>query len=297
MAMSGSLRMGSQSMSAGLGPSRVRIVTDSSSDLLPSHARAIGVVVVPNWIMLDGQALRDGVEITAAQFYARLPHTRAAPYTQPASVEDFIGAYQWLFRQGATAILSVHLSAKLSRVVHNAAAARDAMAPAPIDVIDSRVSGIALWPAIIQAAALASRGAPLPDIHAHVISILERTRLYVMVESLEPLRRAGRIGRARVLLGTLLDAHPILTIQQGEIAPVETARPRERAMRRMRDLVGDLGPLETLIICGTSIESIAEWEAVLSEVYRGVIQKTWLGPTQGANTGPAIAVAAVTRRS
>jgi DegV family protein with EDD domain len=280
---------------AGQRPAGVRIVTDSSSDLLPTHARAIGVVVVPNWILLDGQALRDGVEITAAQFYARLPHTRTVPSTQPASVEDFSATYQWLFRQGATAILSVHLSARLSRVVQHAAVARDALAPAPIDVIDSQLSGIALWPAITRAATLARLGAPPQEIHAQVLAILARTRLYVMVESLEPLRRAGRIGRARVLLGTLLDAHPILTIEQGEIAPVETARPRGRALRRMRDLVRGLGPLETLLICGTSIEAIAEWEAVLAEGYEGVIQKTWLGPTQGSNTGPAVAVAAVVR--
>ncbi len=280
---------------AGQRPSRVRIVTDSSSDILPDHARAIGVVVVPNWIMLDGRALRDGVEITAAQFYARLPHARDVPYTQPASVEDFSTTYQWLFRQGATAVLSVHLSGRLSRVVQNAAAARDALAPAPIDVIDSRLSGIALWPAITRAAALAGQGAPPQEIRAQVMAILARTRLYVMVESLEPLRRAGRIGRARVLLGTLLDAHPILTIEQGEIAPVETARPRGRALRRMRDLVRGMGPLETLLICGTSIEAISEWEAVLAEGYEGVIQKTWLGPTQGSNTGPAVAVAAVVR--
>jgi DegV family protein with EDD domain len=263
---------------------------------LPNHARAIGVVVVPNWIVLDGQAVRDGVEITAAQFYGRLPHLRSVPYTKPASVDDFFATYQWLFQQGATAILSIHLSGKLSHIIQHAAAARDALAPAPIDVIETQQSGIALWPAVTRAAALASQGAPLPVIHAQVMDILARTRLYLMVESLEPLRRAGRIGRARVLLGTLLDAHPILTIEQGEITPVETARPRGRALRRMRDLVRDLGPLETLLICGTSIEAIAEWEAVLAEIYNGVIQKTWLGPTQGANTGPAVAVAAVTRR-
>ena len=275
--------------------SRVRIVTDSSSDLLPNHARAIGIVVVPNWIMLDGRALRDGLEISAAQFYARLPHARSVPYTQPASVEDFSSTYQWLLRQGATAILSVHLSAQMSRVVQHAAAARDALAPAPNEVIDSRLSGIALWPALTRAAALARQGAPMQDIRTQVLATLARTRLYVMVESLEPLRRAGRIGRARVLLGTLLDAHPILTIDQGELTPVETARPRSRALHRMRDLVRGLGPLETLLICGTSIEVIAEWEAVLAEGYQGVIQKTWLGPAQGANTGPAIAVAAVAR--
>src|SRR5258708_20733492 len=126
---------------AGQRPSRVRIVTDSSADILPTHARAIGVVVVPNWILLDGQALRDGVELTAAQFYARLPHARTVPSTQPASVEDFSATYQWLFRQGATAILSVHLSPRLSRVAQHAPPARDALPPAPIAALHSPLTG------------------------------------------------------------------------------------------------------------------------------------------------------------
>ena len=276
-------------------PSRVRIVTDSASDILQSHARAVGIVVVPNWIVLDGRALRDGIDITPAQFYARLPRTRVAPHTEPASAEDFYATYQAVFQQGASAIVSIHVSGRQSRVVSHAMAARDALAPAPIEVIDSQQTGIALWPAITRAASAAGLGASPHDIHALALAILRRTRLYAMVESLEPLRRAGRIGRARTLLGTMLDSHPIITLEGGVVAPVETARPRARALGRMRDLVRALGPLETLIICGTSIEAIAEWEAVLAEGYDGLIQKTWLGPTQGANTGPAIAVAAVTR--
>jgi DegV family protein with EDD domain len=275
--------------------SRVRIVTDSASDILQSHARAVGIVVVPNWVTLDGTALRDGLDITASQFYARLPHAHSAPHTEPASAEDLYATYQAVLQQGATAIVSIHVSSRLSLVVRHARAAADALAPAPITIIDSQQSGIAMWPAVIQAATMASQGASAQRIQAQVIATLARTRLYVMVESLEPLRRAGRIGRARMLLGTALDAHPIITIEQGVVTPVETARPRARALQRMRDLVRVLGPLEALIICGTSIEAIAEWERVLAEGYEELIQKTWLGPTLGANTGPAIAVAAVTR--
>ncbi len=90
-----------------------------------------------------------------------------------------------------------------------------------------------------------------------------------------------------------MGAHPILTIEQGEIAPADTARPRDRAVRRMRELALDRGAVETLLLCGTSIESIAQMEAVLNEHYRGIIQKTWLGPTMGANLGPAVAIAVV----
>src|SRR5271165_1826503 len=91
-------------------PARVRIITDSASDILPSHARALGIILVPNRVVLDGAVMRDGVDLTAAQFYAALARTRSLPYTLPASPEDLYAAYQFAFRQGATDVVSLHVS-------------------------------------------------------------------------------------------------------------------------------------------------------------------------------------------
>jgi fatty acid kinase fatty acid binding subunit len=274
----------------------VRIVTDSASDILPSHAQAIGAFVVPSWIAMDGAYLRDGIDISASQFYARLPHLRTPPHTEPATPQEFYHVYQTAFRQGATAVVSIHVSSRLSKIVEHAMIARDHLAPGTIDIIDSLQAGIGMWPAVIRAAQLARMGAPLPVIHETTISILARTRLYALVESLEQLRRNGRIGRARELIGTLLDAHPIITVEQGEVTPVETVRTRARGLARLRELVENAGELETLLICGASIESIGQLETVLADTYRGIIQKTWLGPAIGSNTGPCVAVALVARQ-
>jgi DegV family protein with EDD domain len=277
------------------GPARVRIVTDSASDILPSHANAIGVIVVPSLVIMDGSVYRDGIDITGAQFYTRLPRMRTPPYTEPASAEDFYYAYQMAFSQGATAVVAIHVSSRLSKIVQHAVAARDYLAPAPIVLIDSQQAGIGMWPAVIRAAQLAQMGAPTHVIHENVISYLARTRMYAMVESLEPLRRNGRIGRARELVGTLLDSHPIITIEQGEVTPIATVRPRERGLQRLRELALEAGEIESLLICGTSIESISQLETLFVEHYNSTIQKTWLGPSIGANTGPAVAVAVVVR--
>jgi DegV family protein with EDD domain len=274
----------------------VRIVTDSASDILPSHAQAIGAFVVPSWIAMDGAYLRDGIDISASQFYARLPHLRTPPHTEPATPQEFYHVYQTAFRQGATAVVSIHVSSRLSKIAEHAMIARDHLALGTIDIIDSLQAGIGMWPAVIRAAQLARMGAPLPVIHETTISILARTRLYALVESLEQLRRNGRIGRARELIGTLLDAHPIITVEQGEVTPVETVRTRARGLARLRELVENAGELETLLICGASIESIGQLETVLADTYRGIIQKTWLGPAIGSNTGPCVAVALVARQ-
>jgi DegV family protein with EDD domain len=268
-------------------------VTDSASDILPSHAQALGIVVVPNRIVIDGQRFRDGIDMTASQFYAQLPRVKEELYTEPASPDDLHRAYQAAFRQGAAAIIAVHVSSRLSKVVEHAIAVRDYLAPMPIYVVDSQQAGIGMWPAVIEGAQLASASASTREVGERIVAVLAHTRLYFMVESLEYLRRSGRIGRARELLGTLLDAHPILTIEQGEVRPLEMVRVRGRALQRMRELSLQQGLPESLLICGTSIESIAQMETRLREQYNGLIQKTWLGPTLGANTGPAVAIAVV----
>jgi DegV family protein with EDD domain len=270
------------------------VITDSASDILPSHAQAIGVLVIPNRILVDGYVLRDGIDITASQFYAHLPRAKSPPSTQPAPVGDFYQAYLETLQHGA-AVVSIHVSSKLSQVVKQAASARDALAPAPIDVVDSFQLGIGMWPAVIEASRMAHLGAPLDEVHARTLALLARTHAFVLVESLEPLRRSGRIGRAQELLGMLVDAHPILTLDNGEAHVVETVRGRKHAVLRLRHVALTVGEVETLLICGTSIEAISEMEGLLAEQYRGTIQKTWLGPSIGANLGHAIAVAVVVR--
>jgi DegV family protein with EDD domain len=279
----------------------VRIVTDSASDILPRHAQAIGVIVVPNRIVLDGGILRDGIDLTAAEYYARLRFVRTAPYTVPASPADFSMAYQSAFSAGASALLSIHVSSRLSQVVKHALIARDQLAqaaPAPIAVIDSLQLGIGMWPAVIEAARLATLGAPLQHIHERAVAVLARTHAFVLVESLEYLRRSGRIGRIAEVVGTLVDAHPILTLDQGEARLIETVRSRRRAVLRLREVAlaaGAAAGIEDLLICGTSIESIAEIETLVAQQYTGTIRKTWLGPVIGVNVGPAVAVAVVVR--
>jgi DegV family protein with EDD domain len=277
------------------GPVRVCIVTDSTSDILPSHARAIGVLVVPSRLIMDGAVYRDGIDMTAAQFYARLPYLRTPPRTEPPPPEEFYRAYQAAFQQGATAIVSIHVSGKLSKIVQHARAAGTYLAPTAIDVIDSAQASTGLWPSVIRAAQLARMGAPAAVIHDTVVSMLARTRMYALVESLDQLARNGRVGRARAWVGTMLDAHPIITIEDGEVTPVETVRPRARGLRRLRELVEAAGPIETLLVSGTTLEATAQIQALLAESYPGTIQQTWLGPSIGANTGPCVAVAVVTR--
>jgi DegV family protein with EDD domain len=269
------------------------VVTDSTATILPSHAQALGIVVVPNRILLQGRVYRDAIDLTAAQFYAGFSRVGLAVETAPASAEDFYSTYQWAFARGATAIVSVHASRRVSQVFSNALAARDALAPAVIDVIDSRLVGVGMWPAVVRAAKVANIGASPQAVHEQVIAVLARTRLYTLLESLDYVRHGGRSPRAVHMMGSAMNAFPILTYQDGEAVPVESVRTRQHGLQRMRALALGQGAIESLLVCGTSAEWIAQMEAVLAEEYRGPLEKTWLSPTVGAHTGPSIAIGIV----
>jgi DegV family protein with EDD domain len=274
-------------------PARVRVVTDSTATILPSHAQALGIVVVPNRILLEGRVYRDAIDLTAAQFYLQFPRVGLAVSTAPASAEDFYSTYQWAFARGATAIVSIHASRRVSQVFSNALAARDALAPAVIDVIDSQLVGVGMWPAVVRAARLANMGASPQAVHEQVVAVLARTRLYTLLESLDYVRRGGRSPRAVRLFGRMMNAHPILSYQGGEAVPVESVRTVRRGLQRLRELALRQGAVESLLVCGTSAEWIGQMEAVLTEEYHGPIEKTWLSPTVGVHTGPSIAIGIV----
>lgn len=146
-----------------------------------------------------------------------------------------------------------------------------------------------------QAAQMASSGATVAEVCEGVRSILARIRVFFLVESLEYLRRNGRIGRAQALLGSVADAHPILTLQDGVITPIKTVRPRERALVALRELALSQGNVELMVISTSSPEFMSETENLMQAQYTGRLLRTWLGPTIGANMGPAIGVVVVVR--
>jgi len=278
-------------------PSHVRIVTDSTATILPSHAQALGILVVPNRILLEGRVYRDGVDVTAAEFYRQFPLIGRSVVTEPASAEDLFATYQWAFAQGASAIVSIHASRRVSLVYSHALAAREALASAPITVIDSQFVGVGMWPAVIRAARLASMGASPQAVQEGVVAVLARTRLYSLLESLDYVRRGGRSPRAVQLFGRILNAYPILSYQDGEAVPVDAVRTRPRALQRMCQLAFGQEEVEEMLVCGTSVEWIAQMEAALAQQYHGPIEKTWLSPTIGVHTGPSVSLGVVYARN
>jgi fatty acid-binding protein DegV len=150
-----------------------------------------------------------------------------------------------------------------------------------------------MWTAVLDAANAANIGASSDAIRGVIQTTLQRTIVYLMVESLEHLRRNGRLGRAQALIGSFMDARPILTIADGIVTPVKTIHPRSKAIQYLRDLALERMPIKSLLVSASSLEYLAELETLFQGHYSGVLHQTWLGPTVGANTGPLLGIAIV----
>lgn len=212
----------------------IAIVTDSTADLTPEMVEEMGVTIVPLRVIFGNEAYREGVDITTEEFYERLVKSRQLPTTSAPSVGDFQEAYERLLKE-VDSIVSIHIGAKLSPgTVQAAQTARQSLAkPERVEIVDSQAASLAIGFAIMEAVEATRAGAKLAEVKAAAESAVERTHVLFMLDTLEYLRRGGRIGRARAYLGALLSVKPILTLREGEVYPEERVRTRARGLERI----------------------------------------------------------------
>ena len=212
---------------------KVAIVTDSTADLPPELVEELGVTIVPLQVIFGDEAYREGVEITTEEFYERLVKSRQLPTTSAPSVGDFQEVYERLLEE-VDSIVSIHIGAKLSGTVQAAHTARQSLAkPERIEIVDSQAVSVAIGFVIMEAVEAARAGAKLAEVKAAAESAVQRTHVRFMLDTLEYVRRGGRIGRARAYMGTLLRVKPILSFREGEVYPEERVRTRARGLERI----------------------------------------------------------------
>jgi DegV family protein with EDD domain len=214
-----------------------RVVTDSTSYLPRDVVERHGIEVVPLHVVVGGRDFVEGRDISAAQVAAALRDYTIVTTSRPTP-QVFAETYQRLADDGATAIVSVHLSSQMSGTVEAAQLAA-AEAPVPVEVVDSETIGMAMGFAVVAAAEAASGGAEVPEILEVVHSRLGPSGVLFYVDTLEHLRRGGRIGAASALLGSALAIKPILAVRGGRIVPVEKVRTSSRAVARIEAMVRD----------------------------------------------------------
>ncbi len=278
----------------------VRVVTDSTADLSKDQARALGISVVPLTVQFGEEVYRDGVDLESAEFFSKLATTKVMPTTAAPAPGLFEETYRQLIREGADGILSIQLSSKLSATYSSAVQGAEPLKDqsVPIEVVDSRsVSGGIAIP-VMAAARAAREGKSLAECKTIAEDMLARMNIYAVLDTLEFLQRGGRIGRASLLLGTLLNFKPLLTVKDGEVLPLEKPRTRSKAHERIAQLLEKLGPIEIVGIAQSDEEIGQQLTTAIRAVYTGPIEHFRLGPVVGTHTGPGTAaVCAVTQRA
>ena len=194
----------------------VKIVTDSTADLPPQVAQELDIAVIPLTVVFGDRAYKEGVDIDHDTFYRLLQESRTLPTTSAPSVGELLRAYEEVLQRWEE-VVCVHLSSKLSATYNNAcqAAALLRERGARIEVVDSLNVSMGMGFVVLAAARAAQGGASLEQVLAIARHCVDRVRLYFVLDTLEYLRRGGRIGRARAFLGSLLHVRPILSLREG----------------------------------------------------------------------------------
>jgi len=217
--------------------STIAVVTDSTAGLSDEYTRTHDVRVVPLYIRMEGENYRDGVDISPAAYYERLPRCATLPVTSQPSVGDFVEAYQKAVADGADAIISIHISTGISGTVNSALLAAQQLPEVPIEVVDSRCTSAALQLAVEAAVHARDLGGDLQQVRATTDEAVTKQKTVFTVDTLEYLYKGGRIGGAAALFGSLLQFKPLLWFKDGRIDALERVRHTNRAMRRMVEVM------------------------------------------------------------
>ena len=275
----------------------VRIVTDSTCDLPEEIVAEYGITVVPLYINFGDESYLDGVEISRAEFYERLPDCDPPPTTAIPGPHMFIQAYEKLAAAGATEILSIHISVSLSGTV-NAARLAAEEASAPVTVLDSGSLSMGVGFLAWTAAQAAAEGRSIDEIVALLEEQGQRTHVFAALDTLEFLRRSGRMNRVMAALGSWLQMKPLLKMHAGE-ATAERIRTTEHATERLISLLSEQTPLEKVALVHTHALDRAEElrQKVQHLLPEGELLSMDITPVFGTHLGPgAIGFACVTAR-
>jgi DegV family protein with EDD domain len=268
----------------------VRIVTDSSCDLSQQEASELGVAVVPLTIRFGDQEFVDIEELSVAEFYRRMAESSALPETAAPAPGLFEQAFRRLADEGASTIVCINLSSELSATIESARNAARAVAPdIDVRVIDSRTLTAGLGTIVLQAAAAAGDGASADDIEALVAGLIERTRVYATLDTLDNLKKGGRIGAAQHLLGSMLSFKPVINVSDGKVEEAGRARTRKKSLVWLRDKLFEESHVEQLAVCDGEAPDVDEFLDLIAERYpRDQIRTGRIGAVIGSHGGPRL---------
>ncbi|MFN2135502.1 MAG: DegV family protein [Candidatus Promineifilaceae bacterium] len=269
----------------------IRILVDSTCDVPPAVAEKLGIAVVPVYINIGSKSYLDEVDLFRADFYNDLPHYDAFPTTAAPAPGAFTAAYQQLVDEGATEIISLHIATKLSNTLNAAWLGAQDVPGAEITMWDTQQLALGSGLQAIVAAEAALAGCSAAEIMALLEEKRAKTRIFAMLDTLEFLRRSGRVSWSEFGLGTLLRIKPIVQVYDGTISVVEKVRTTKRALPRLVELVRSYGPTERIVIeYGGGQEVAQRLREEATDLFQDDSETIMmeLTPAIGAHAGPGV---------
>ena len=242
----------------------IALVTDSTADIPNELVQKHGLHIVPNLIEINGRSYQDGKDLSREEFYRRLPQMKDLPTTGTASSGTYQNLYQRLLQRGVETIISIHASARLSGILNAAAGAGQEFGNRVI-VQDSGHISMGLGFQVLAVAEAIACSMPLSEILDLLQNIRRRVRVVAMLDTLEYVRRSGRVSWARARIGNFLQVKPFVEVRDGgNVVSLGETRTRAKGKRRLIELLHNLGDLERLAILHSNAE--ADARGLLAEI-------------------------------
>jgi DegV family protein with EDD domain len=275
----------------------VRIVTDSTADIPDDLVRELKIGIVYDYVNFGDQSLQDRIDISRQEFYTRLSDSSQAPTTAAPGIGEFEQAFR---NAGAPEVdvVSLHPPVGISGLYNAARLAAQSFPEGRVTVVDTAQLSMGMGWQVIAAARAAQEGASVQEIVAKVAAMRPRVRVFAALDTIEFLRRSGRVSWAQAIVGTLLNIKPMLEVREGEVLPLDRVRTRRRAMTRLVALAESLGPLESLAALHTNqpdgADELRRRLAHLRPSGQDEILTINVTPIIGVHTGPrGLGIAAV----
>lgn len=267
---------------------RVGIVTDSSCDLPAALVQRWGIEVVPLSIRFGDEEFVDREELSTDEFWARCAKSSVLPSTAAPSPGRFEQAYRSHAARGLTDIVAITLSGALSATQQSAELAAKAVAADGINVsvVDSRTVTLGLGTIALAAAEKSAAGASADEVVELATDLVARTRVFGALDTMENLKKGGRVGNAKALLATALSIKPIIAVENGVVEQHGKQRTRSKAIRFLVEKVASAkGHMEHLAVLHADCSDVDEFVAQLQPYFDGEIVVGQIGPVVGAHAG------------
>ena len=268
----------------------VKIITDSAADLSDDMASSAGITVVPLSIRFDDVEFIDGVELTKEQFWDRMAQTSELPATAAPSPGAFQAAFEKAAADGFRSVVCLTISSKISGTYQIAVSAAEAVkSTIDVRVVDTQGATLAEGIVCREAARLADTGASADDIVTAIEDFRSKVHLYGALDTLDNLKKGGRIGAAGAFFGSLLSVKPIVGLVNGEVKPIARSRTRSKALDHLAQLVIDHGAPKNLIVGHSNAPDVEEFLTRIDSVIdRSTVTVALIGSVVGTHAGPRL---------